>query len=217
MPHRKSVYEQAGLLLELEKSFVGEMLYMEPKVLELSETLPELKHQVSACENCTLSQTRTQIVFGSGHLNADLMFVGEAPGKDEDLSGEPFVGRSGKLLTKMIEAMGLSRDEIFIANILKCRPPENRNPSPFEIEQCSPYLKQQIALIKPKVICALGSFAAHTLLKSDVPISQLRGKVYTYENVALIPTFHPAYLLRNGTKKKEAWEDLQMAMELLKA
>jgi DNA polymerase len=204
--------------LALEQSFVGDDL-----VLPLSENQDKkeskgfeiLRSQIASCQQCTLCETRTQTVFGVGSPTADLMFVGEAPGKDEDLQGIPFVGRSGQLLTKMIEAMGSNRDDVFIVNILKCRPPENRNPSPFQIEKCSPYLKQQIAMVKPKVICTLGNFATKTLLQTETSIAKIRGQKFKYEGVILIPTYHPAYLLRRDTMKKYVWEDLKLVMSLL--
>ena len=204
--------------LALEQSFVGNDL-----VLPVSETQDKekpkdfeiLRTQIASCQQCRLCETRTQTVFGVGSPTADLMFVGEAPGKEEDLKGIPFVGRSGQLLTKMIEAMGIKRDNVFIANILKCRPPENRNPSPFEIEKCSPYLKQQVVMVEPKVICALGNFATKTLLQTETSIAKIRGQKFKYEGVTLIPTYHPAYLLRRDTMKKYVWEDLQLVMSLL--
>jgi len=160
-------------------------------------------------------QGRKQIVFGVGSDSAEVMFVGEAPGADEDIQGEPFVGRAGQLLTKMIEAMGFKRSEVYIANVLKCRPPNNRNPEPDEIEQCQPFLFRQIASIQPKVIIALGAFAARTLLETNDPISRLRGRVYSYRGAKLIPTFHPSFLLRSPGYKREAWEDLKKALTVL--
>ncbi len=204
--------------IELEYEFVGDDLILEKSDFQpqTGVALEDLRQEVSQCQKCTLCDTRTQTVFGVGSIKTNLMFVGEAPGKDEDLSGQPFVGRAGQLLTKMIQAMGLDREQVFIANILKCRPPENRNPNLYEIEQCSTYLKQQIILIQPKVLCALGSFAAKTLLETESPISRLRGQIHKYEGIDLVPTFHPAYLLRNPSMKKKTWEDLQLIMELLK-
>ena len=169
-----------------------------------------LRKTVLQCVQCSeLASTRKTVVFGSGNANAKLVFVGEAPGFEEDVQGLPFVGRAGQLLTKMIEAIGFSRNDVFICNVLKCRPPGNRNPLPAEILNCQPYLTQQLDIIRPKVICALGSFAARTLLKSGAPISQLRGKTYDYGTSKLICTFHPAYLLRNPDDKRKAWEDLK--------
>jgi uracil-DNA glycosylase len=168
------------------------------------------------CSRCKLyTLGRKQVVFGVGNPDADLMFVGEAPGADEDVQGIPFVGRAGQLLTKMIEAINLTRDQVYIANVIKCRPPGNRNPEPDEIAQCEPFLFQQIAAIKPKVIVALGSFAAKTLLQSDESISRLRGRIYDFQGAKLIPTFHPSFLLRSPDRKRDAWEDLKRARALL--
>jgi uracil-DNA glycosylase len=165
------------------------------------------------CKLCTLG--RKQIVFGVGNPNADLMFVGEAPGRDEDIQGIPFVGRAGQKLTQIIEAIGLTRDEVYIANVIKCRPPENRNPEPDEVEQCEPFLFRQIDTIKPKVIVALGTFAAKSLLKTNESISRLRGRVYDYRGAKLVPTFHPAFLLRNPACRREVWEDMKKVRALL--
>jgi DNA polymerase len=168
------------------------------------------------CSRCKLHTLgRRQIVFGVGNPNADLMFVGEAPGADEDIQGEPFVGRAGQLLTKIIEAIGLARADVYIANVIKCRPPGNRNPEPDEVDQCEPFLFRQIDTIKPKVVVALGKFAAQCLLKTDEPISRLRGREFTYREAILIPTFHPAYLLRNPSSKREVWEDMKRVKALL--
>ena len=178
-------------------------------------TLDLLSGRVSSCKKCKLAVTRTNVVFGEGAGAAELMFVGEAPGRDEDIKARPFVGRAGQLLTDIIEAMGLKREDVYIANILKCRPPENRNPLPEEIASCSPYLLEQIELIKPKVICALGKFAAQTLLNTETPISVLRGKFHDYRGIKLMPTYHPAYLLRNPGAKKEVWKDMKVIAEEL--
>jgi len=168
------------------------------------------------CTRCKLhGQGRQQVVFGVGNPAADLMFVGEAPGADEDTQGIPFVGRAGQLLTKMIEAINLRRDDVYIANVIKCRPPGNRNPEPDEIAQCEPFLFRQIDAIQPKVIVALGSFAAKTLLRSDESISRLRGRIYDFHGAKLIPTFHPSFLLRSPDRKRDAWEDLKKARALL--
>ena len=171
--------------------------------------LEKLRDEALGCTRCELHQTRKTVVFGTGNESADLMFVGEAPGADEDQSGEAFVGRAGQLLTKIIEAMELTRDEVYIANVIKCRPPGNRNPSSFEIETCEPFLQKQIELIKPKVICALGTFAAQTLLRTNQRISILRGRFHDYHGVKLMPTYHPAYLLRNPHGKRDVWEDMK--------
>ena len=179
-------------------------------------TLTSIREDIGDCTRCKLATLgRKQVVFGVGNANADLMFVGEAPGADEDVQGVPFVGRAGQLLTKMIEAMGFQRDDVYIANVVKCRPPENRNPEPDEIESCEPFLFRQIETVKPKVIVALGAFAAKTLLRSAEPISKLRGQVYDYHGVQLIPTFHPSFLLRSPGQKKYAWDDLKMALSIL--
>lgn len=174
-----------------------------------------LRSEVEQCKKCRLAETRKNVVFGVGDVRADLMFVGEGPGADEDEQGEPFVGRAGQLLTKMIEAMGLSRQTVYIANIVKCRPPENRNPFEDESNTCIPYLYRQIEYIKPKIIICLGSVAAQNLLKTNVGISKLRGNFVMLNGIKVMPTFHPAYLLRNPNMKRPCWEDLQMVMKEL--
>jgi DNA polymerase len=169
-----------------------------------------------SCTRCKLHTLgRKQVVFGVGNPNADLMFIGEAPGADEDEQGEPFVGRAGQLLTKIIEAIGLQRGDVYIANLIKCRPPGNRNPEPDEVEQCEPFLFRQIDAIKPKVIIALGKFSAQALLKTTDPITRLRGRVYNLRGASLIPTFHPAYLLRNPAAKRDVWDDMKKARAIL--
>jgi uracil-DNA glycosylase len=173
-----------------------------------------IREDIGDCTRCKLhKQGRKQIVFGVGNPNADLMFIGEAPGADEDLQGEPFVGRSGQLLTNMIKAMGLSREEVYIANIIKCRPPGNRQPESDECETCSPFLLRQIEAIKPKVLVALGAVAAKTLLAVNEPMSQLRGRWFDFHGHKLAVTYHPAFLLRDPRQKKETWKDLQMVMK----
>jgi DNA polymerase len=168
------------------------------------------------CSRCKLHTLgRKQVVFGVGNPNADLMFVGEAPGADEDIQGEPFVGRAGQLLTKIIEAIELRREDVYIANVIKCRPPGNRNPELDEVEQCEPFLFRQIDIIKPKVIVALGKFAAQCLLKTEAPISSIRGREFTYRDAVLIPTYHPAYLLRNPSAKRDVWEDMKKVRAIL--
>lgn len=167
---------------------------------------------IGDCRRCKLAPTRTQVVFGVGNPRAELVFVGEAPGADEDAQGIPFVGKAGQLLTKIIEAMGLRREDVYIANIIKCRPPGNRNPQPDEIESCEPFLIAQLDTIRPTVICALGTFSAQTLLKTKEPISRLRGRWHAYQGIPLMPTFHPAYLLRNPAEKKTVWGDIQSVM-----
>jgi DNA polymerase len=178
-----------------------------------SDALLDIRRRLGECARCKLAGGRTKLVFGTGNPRAELMFVGEGPGADEDLQGEPFVGKAGQLLTKMIEAMGFRREEVYIANVVKCRPPGNRDPEPDEIEACEPFLKEQIAAVRPKVVVALGRFAVQTLLRDGTPISRQRGRWRTYEGVKLMPTFHPAYLLRNPPEKKKAWEDLQLVMK----
>jgi len=176
----------------------------------------EIKQAVPACTACSLHKTRTQTVFGVGDENADWMLIGEAPGAEEDRLGDPFVGQAGKLLDNMLAAIDLKRSEnVYIANVLKCRPPGNRNPEPEEVAKCTPFLKQQIALIQPKLIIAMGRFAAQTLLASDASIASMRGRVYRYEGVPLIVTYHPAYLLRTLADKAKAWEDLVFAKKTM--
>lgn len=177
-------------------------------------SLEELRDDIGDCRRCKLHSGRTHVVFGIGNPNAKLMFVGEGPGRDEDLKGEPFVGRAGQLLTDIItKGMGLTRDDVYIANVVKCRPPENRNPEPDEVASCEPFLKKQIELIRPKIIVALGKFAVQALLQSKVPITRLRGNWHTYMGIKLMPTFHPAYLLRNPADKKLVWEDIKKVMK----
>ena len=180
------------------------------------EDLAAIRQDIGDCTRCKLCRLgRQQIVFGVGSPTADLMFVGEAPGRDEDIQGVPFVGRAGQKLTQIIEAIGLKRDEVYIANVIKCRPPDNRNPEPDEVDACEQFLFRQVDVIKPKVIVALGTFAARSLLKTDAPISRLRGRVYNYRGASLIPTFHPAYLLRNPSCRREVWEDMKKARAIL--
>jgi uracil-DNA glycosylase family 4 len=177
------------------------------------ERLIKVCQETADCQLCQLAKTRRNLVFGDGNPNAKIVFVGEAPGADEDQQGLPFVGKAGQLLTKIIEAMGIKRKDVYICNILKCRPPGNRNPLPEEITLCEPFLKKQLQAISPTVICALGTFAAQTLLKTDIPITALRGRFHSYEGIKLMPTYHPAYLLRNPSAKKLVWEDVQMIMK----
>jgi len=182
-----------------------------------ADALAAVRTDIGDCTRCKLHRLgRRQVVFGVGNPSADLMFVGEAPGHDEDVQGIPFVGRAGQLLTKIIEAIDLTRDDVYIANVIKCRPPENRNPEPDEVETCEPFLFRQVDIIKPKVIVALGTFAARALLRTLDPISRLRGRVYDYRGAKLVPTFHPAYLLRNPASKRDVWEDMKKVRSLLK-
>ena len=182
-----------------------------------AEALAALRVEIGPdCRLCKLHTLgRKQVVFGVGNPNADLMFVGEAPGADEDIQGEPFVGRAGQLLTKIIEAIGLQRGDVYIANVIKCRPPGNRNPEPDEVERCEPFLFRQIDMVKPKVVVALGKFAAQSLLRTTDPITRMRGREYRFRSATLIPTFHPAYLLRNPSSKREVWEDMKKVRALL--
>ena len=177
-------------------------------------SLEELRDNIGDCRRCKLHSGRTHVVFGVGNPNAKLMFVGEGPGRDEDLKGEPFVGRAGQLLTDIItKGMALAREDVYIANVVKCRPPQNRNPEADEVASCEPFLKKQIELIRPEIIVALGKFAVQTLLQSKVPITRLRGNWHTYMGIKLMPTFHPAYLLRNPADKKLVWEDIKKVMK----
>lgn len=183
-----------------------------------ADALKAIRDDIGDCTRCKLHTLgRKQVVFGVGNPNADLMFVGEAPGADEDVQGEPFVGRAGQLLTKIIEAMGMRREDVYIANVIKCRPPGNRNPEPDEVEQCEPFLFRQIDQIKPKVIVALGKFAAQCLLKTNDPITRLRGREFSYRDAILMPTYHPAYLLRTPSAKREVWEDMKRVREILQS
>jgi uracil-DNA glycosylase len=196
-------------------------IHNERKTDELSKSektkeLSKLERQVKKCTKCGLCKGRTNVVFGAGDPDADLMFVGEAPGYYEDVQGEPFVGRAGQLLTKIIESIGLKREEVYIANILKCRPPENRNPNANEIVTCTPHLIKQIEIIRPKIICALGTFAAQTLLDTKEAIGKLRGKFFEYQGTKFLATYHPAYLLRNPNDKKKVWSDIKKVRDYLK-
>jgi len=183
-----------------------------------ADSLDALRAELGDCQRCKLCRGRTNIVFGVGNPNAMLMFVGEGPGRDEDLKAEPFVGRAGQLLTEIItKGMKLRREDVYIANVVKCRPPENRNPEPDEIAACQPFLLRQIELIRPRVIVALGTFAAQTLLAQRTPISRLRGTWFDYHGVKLMPTLHPAYLLRNPNDKRLVWEDIKMVMHELES
>ena len=219
-------------MMSLVKSVKGHVLNAEKLYVEVDWKKPAVKqnnHQEAAkdhdgqldalarealsCERCSLSGKRKNVVFGDGNPSARIVFVGEAPGADEDEQGLPFVGRAGQLLTNIIKAMGLERKDVYICNILKCRPPGNRNPLPDEIRLCEPFLRQQLRLIAPRVICALGAFAAKTLLQTETPITALRGRFHMYEGIKLMPTYHPAYLLRNPPAKKQVWEDVQLIMK----
>ena len=204
-------HEHEERMAEPRPAYVAEPV--DARAQSVDESLIPIEQEVSACRQCELHQSRTQTVFGCGNPDANWLFIGEAPGKNEDLQGEPFVGRAGKLLDKMIAALGMEREQVFIANVLKCRPPDNRDPLPGEIEQCEPYLHRQLAVIKPKVIVALGRISAQALLKTSEPLSKLRGPVHQYgpDNIPLVATYHPAYLLRSPGQKAKAWEDLWQA------
>src|SRR5438552_168033 len=188
-----------------------------PLVPSDRESLESLRLDLGDCQRCKLAPTRTNIVFGSGNPHAELVFVGEAPGFDEDQQGLPFVGRAGQLLTKIIESIALKREDVYICNVLKCRPPDNRNPEPDEVSACNPFLRRQLAAIRPKIVCCLGTFAAQTVLQTAAPISRLRGKFFDLDGMRVIATFHPAYLLRSPEKKREVWEDMkQIRAELFR-
>jgi uracil-DNA glycosylase len=180
-------------------------------------TLESIRAEIGDCQRCKLAPMRTNIVFGSGNPDAELVFVGEAPGYDEDQQGLPFVGRAGQLLTKIIESISLKREDVYICNVLKCRPPDNRNPEQDEVASCNPFLRKQLAAIRPKIVCCLGTFAAQTVMQTAAPISKLRGKFFDMDGMRVIATFHPAYLLRSPDKKREVWEDMkQIRAELFR-
>jgi uracil-DNA glycosylase len=209
--------------LEFFRDLGVEDLYLDTAVPAASSSvsagstadLAALAKLLEGCPRCKLSKSRTNIVFGQGNPKADLMFVGEAPGRDEDEQGLAFVGRAGQLLTKIVEAMGYQRDDVFIANVLKCRPPNNRNPEPDEVASCRPFLEEQIRLIAPKVIVTLGTFAAQALLETDESIGRLRGRWRNARGVRVMPTFHPAFLLRSPERKKDVWEDMKLVRDFL--
>jgi uracil-DNA glycosylase len=182
-----------------------------------TETLEDIRAELENCRRCALCQERKNIVFGVGHPQARLVLVGEAPGREEDEKGEPFVGEAGRLLDRILLAMGMRRDEVYICNVEKCRPPGNRDPLPEEIAACEPYLKRQLAVIRPHIIVTLGRFAAQTLLQDESPISRLRGNWREYEGIPLMPTYHPAFLLRNPICKREVWEDMKQVLRRLRA
>jgi DNA polymerase len=218
----KSVKALKGYVLNQGSLSVGIEWKKKPQAIKKSkdslknkeEQLKITCQEMANCQLCPLGKTRHNLVFGDGNPHPQIVFVGEAPGADEDEQGLPFVGRAGQLLTDIIvKGMKLERKDVYICNILKCRPPGNRNPLPDEICKCEPFLKKQLQIISPKIICALGTFAAQTLLKTDIPISALRGRFHSYEGIKLMPTYHPAYLLRNQSAKKPVWEDVQMIMK----
>jgi DNA polymerase len=222
----------ARLLSEIREDFRGYLQYMKGlgyagvdlsenslRTLEgwskeaMAETLDMVRKDLGPCQRCKLHVGRKHIVFGAGNPRAKLVLVGEAPGYEEDIQGQPFVGRAGQLLTRILRAIGLTREDVYICNIIKCRPPGNRNPEPDEIAACIPFLRRQLRAVKPGLICALGTFAAQTLLGTNKPISRLRGHFHTYEGKLLLPTYHPAFLLRNPSKRRDVWEDMQRLQE----
>ncbi len=212
----KAPLPKEDALQKTDKEKVPDSTMMTVGTNRTEKSLEEICRAMEHCSLCSLGKTRKNLVFGEGNPAAALVFVGEAPGADEDLQGRPFVGRAGQLLTKIIGAMGLKREDVYICNILKCRPPGNRNPLPEEIEVCEPHLIEQLKAIRPRVICALGTFAAQTLLKKKgIPITVLRGRFHDYHGIPLMPTYHPAYLLRNPGAKKQVWEDVQQIMKVL--
>src|SRR5256714_7166785 len=220
---RELLYEVRAWLAWAEESglqnLAPERRTTEPDRSQPTVKLPLLeavRSEIGECTRCKLHKGRTNIVFGVGNPEARLMFVGEAPGEDEDLQGYPFVGKAGQLLTRMIEAMGLRREDVYICNTVKCRPPNNRNPEPDELAACEPFLKAQLAAVKPEVIVTLGKFAAQALLRDESPVSRLRGHWREYESIPLMPTFHPAYLLRSPGEKGKVWDDLKEVMKKLK-
>ena len=181
-----------------------------------ASSLEKIREEIGDCRRCKLWNERTHIVYGIGSAKADLMFVGEAPGREEDVQGIPFVGRAGKLLTGIIDAIDLKREDVYIANILKCRPPKNRNPEADEVESCEGFLFKQIEVVKPKIIVALGAYAAQCLLQTKDPIGRIRGRFFHFQDSLLLPTFHPAYLLRNPSAKRDVWEDIKVVRDQLK-
>jgi DNA polymerase len=201
---------QDFLFDQKEQGVLGLPLLQQHATRNKDQPLENIRSELGECTRCKLHQHRRHIVFGTGNPDAQLVFVGEGPGGEEDVQGKPFVGRAGQLLTKIINSIDLTREEVYIANIIKCRPPQNRNPEPDEIKACEPFLIKQLDAIKPKIICALGTFAAQTLLETDERISHLRGKFIPYRNSRLIATFHPAFLLRNPQRKRDVWEDMKM-------
>lgn len=199
-----------------ESGSTSEYLIQEPQIQDNpQQAWAELEAEVASCTLCGLCQTRTQTVFGTGNKQADWLVIGEAPGQSEDEQGKPFVGKAGQLLTEMLRAIGLEREEVFITNILKCRPPGNRDPKPDEVASCSGYLRRQRELIKPKIILAVGRISAQTLLNTDAPIGKLRGKVHDLDGIPLVVVYHPAYLLRSLLEKRKAWQDLQLAIRTI--
>lgn len=219
LPKREPLRETFVTSKKAESAMAGAVddLFADNSQALQAQTLEELRAAIGDCQRCKLCSGRTNLVFGVGNPNAKLMFVGEGPGRNEDLKGEPFVGRAGQLLTDIItKGMGLKREDVYICNVVKCRPPENRNPEPDEVAACESFLKKQIDLVRPAVIVGLGKFAVQTLLQSTVPIGKLRGNWHSYHGIKLMPTFHPAYLLRNPSDKKWVWEDIKKVIQELR-
>ena len=212
---RRAYLEAMGIDVWLPRDDADALKDEEVPATGSTTGLDELREAVSRCTRCELANSRTQTVFGVGNSKADWMIIGEAPGAEEDRRGEPFVGRAGKLLDQMLRAVGQSREQVFIANILKCRPPNNRDPKPDEAASCREYLDAQIAHIKPSIILAVGRIAAQNLLASDAPVGRLRGRVHDLDRVPLVVTYHPAYLLRSPSQKQKSWDDLCLAMTVL--
>ncbi len=224
---KNAVGQARGVLEDLQRLGLGEV-YCSPAEVstslcsqgvsaqEAGGNLAEIAADLGDCQRCPLAANRTKLVFGVGNPNADIIFIGEGPGREEDHSGEPFVGEVGQLLDRIIHAMGLQRSDVYICNVVKCRPPDNRDPSKDEISTCEPFLTRQIDAIRPQIIITLGKFAAQTLLQSSTPISKLRGQWQQYRNLPLMPTFHPAYLLRKPLSKREVWEDMKAVLKKLR-
>lgn len=218
--HRRLRYRRLLGAERLPKELAQRLLsLMEAEICRMRDSqqaLEEVAREVSSCRRCPLSRYRTHVVVGEGSPQAEIVFVGEGPGEEEDRMGRPFVGPAGQLLTRIIQAMGLRREDVYIANVVKCRPPGNRVPNEDEIEACRGFLLRQLRAIRPRVICALGGVAAKTLLKTTRPISQLRGRFHVWEESLVMPTYHPSYLLRNPERKRQVWDDMKMVMDLLK-
>ncbi len=209
------VVDEVGVVESVVESVAQVVVPTTPDVDVSQLDWPELQSTVTSCTACALHESRTNTVFGVGNHQAQVMVIGEAPGADEDQQGEPFVGRAGQLLNNMLLAIGYKHEQVYIANILKCRPPDDRDPLPEEVEQCGSYLKQQIAMVKPKVILAVGRIAAHNLMKVETPIGKMRGKLHQYEGTPVVVTYHPAYLLRKPSDKPKSWDDLRLALSVI--
>lgn len=215
MQRVREILSQIENHLRLRQFIGAPLLIPQEESSDSQVALNQLLQEVASCAKCSLHKTRTKVVFGSGSANAKLMFIGEAPGYYEDVQGLPFVGEAGQLLTKIITSINLTREQVYIANVLKCRPPNNRSPSADEIISCYPFLVRQISAIRPSVICVLGSIASKAILKTSKPMSQIRGQFHKFGEIAVMPTFHPAYLLRNPTEKRKVWEDMKKVRDHL--